>query len=434
MKSMSSSDRREVFLKYLADIYLQNSDLPILKDTIYYELSRFKISDGKICRLSNDSLVGVQLQLNNKFRNNDKVVTFLSSTGYYWVIQNRVDMSEYDYFKYINNGVKLYVMAKANNIYKIADALFDFMINENIVMECKISKEMRNDALVCRILNKDDAIKICDFLNKLRYKFSSCNNPFMYSYGSVSVALDGNLTYNNILVSLLKIYLEEKRSTNSLEDVSCTDFTSFIREQMKFYENCDDKVYDNNVKIVNLILGNLDDELKLDDFFEIVDEESDAYEKISFSKNDEDKVLYVINSLANYYSVSYVHKIIMNYIETGNVNLFTRCDDIRTIISNNFTKEDVKNIISILGWKALVAASKLTYNKYGTEQLINATDKLLHSEEISGFTRDNDVRSYLGLVIPSMLLREVIENKMEEKSIELTTESLTDLVLDEIEV
>ena len=430
---MSRSEERELFLKYLADIYLQNPDLPILKDTIYYELSRFNISDEKASRLVNDSLVGVQLQLNNKYRNNDKVVTFLSPTGYFWVIQNRVDMTEEEYFRSINNGVKLYVMAKANNIYKIADSLFDYMIDENIVMECKISKEMRNDALVCRITSKEDTIKVCGYLNKLRYKFSTSCNPFMYSDGRVSVVVDGNLTYNNILISLVKAYLEEKRKTNTLEKVSCTEFSCFIKEQIKFYETSNDIEYKDNIKVVNLILGNLNNELELDDFFDDVNVSSSS-NKVSFSKIDEDKVLYVINSLANYYSVADVHKIIMNYIETGNVNLFTRNDDIRAIISNNFSKEDIKNIISILGWKALVAASKLTYNKYGSEQLINATQKLLDNEEISGFTRDNDVRSYLGLVIPSVLLREVIESKIEENSMELTTESLTDLVLEEIKV
>ena len=433
MKSISKNEERDLFLKYLADIYLQNPDLPILKDTIYYELSRFNVCDGERSVLANDSLVGVQLQLNNKFRNNDKVVTFLSSTGYYWVVQNRVNKSEEEYFKDISNGVKLYVSAKANNIYKIADALFNFMIEESIVMECKVSKEMRNDALVCRVTNKEDTIKICEYLKKLRYKFNITGNPFMYSDGRVSVVIDGNLTYNNILISLIKAYLEEKRNTSSLEEVSCAEFCSFIDEQIKFYEISNDAEYRNNVKIANLILDNLNNELELDDFFDDTSVNCSS-NKVIFSKNDEDKVLYVINSLANYYSVGDVHKIIMNYIETGNVNLFTRNDDIRAIISNNFSKEDIKNIISILGWKALVAASKLTYNKYGSEQLINATQKLLDNEEISGFTRDNDVRSYLGLVIPSVLLREVIENKILENSMELTTESLTDLVLEEIKV
>lgn len=432
MKSISKNEERDLFLKYLADIYLQNPDLPILKDTIYYELSRFNVCDGERSVLANDSLVGVQLQLNNKFRNNDKVVTFLSSTGYYWVVQNRVNKSEEEYFKDISNGVKLYVSAKANNIYKIADALFNFMIEENIVMECKVSKEMRNDALVCRVTNKEDTIKICEYLKKLRYKFNITGNSFMYSDGRVSVVIDGNLTYNNILISLIKAYLEEKRNTSSLEEVSCTEFCSFVKEQIMFYETSDDEENRDNVKVANLILGNLNNELELDDFF--AGNRSCSFNKTSFSKCDEDRVLYVINSLANYYSVSDVHEIIMKYIETGNINLFTRKDDVRAIISNNFSKDDVKNIISILGWKALVAASKLTYNKYGSEQLINATQKLLDNEEISGFTRDNDVRSYLGLVIPSVLLREVIENKILENSMELTTESLTDLVLEEIKV
>jgi len=291
---------------------------------------------------------------------------------------------------------------------------------------------MRNDALVCRVSNKEDTIKICEYLKKLRYKFNTSGNPFMYSDGRVSVVVDGNLTYNNILISLIKAYLKEKRNASSLEEVSCTEFCSFIKDQIMFCETSDDKENRDNVKVANLIFNSLNDELELDDFF--AGDRSCSFNKTSFSKNDEDKILYVVNSLANYYSVSDVHGIIMKYIETGNIDLFTRKDDVRAIISNNFSKEDVKNIISVLGWKALVAASKLTYNKYGSEQLISATQKLLDNEGISGFTRDNNVRSYLGLVIPSELLREVIESKIEENSMELTTEKVTDLVLEEIEI
>lgn len=429
MKSINKKDHRDKFLKYFADIYLNNPDIPVLKDTIYYGLSKFNFCEDKVNLGSNDSLVSVQLQLNNKFRNNDGVVTFLSSTGYCWVIQNRVSKNDDEFLKSINNGVKLYISVKPSNIYKIADTLFDFMIDENIVMECKIFKEMRNDVFVCRLTNKDDTLKVCNYLNKFKYKFNTMCNPFLYGDGRVSIVRDNDLSYNNILANLIKIYFEEKRNNNTLLDVSSDDFIFFINKLIESFKLDNNLEYKNYLDVINLIIGTLDNSLKLNDFFEknIICNNN----RRVFSKSDEDKILYVINSLANYYSVSDVHDLIMKYIETGNINLFTRKNDIRTIISNNFSNSDVKNIISDLGWRALVAASKLTYNKYGSEQLFSATQKLLDDEVISGFTRDNDVRSYLGLVIPSQLLKEVIHNKLEESGMDVTNESLSDLVLDE---
>ena len=143
-------------------------------------------------------------------------------------------------------------------------------------------------------------------------------------------------------------------------------------------------------------------------------------------------MLYVINSLTNYYSLSDVHKIIISFIDTGDYRLFTRKDDIRTVVMENFAPLDVKNIVSDLGWKAFIAASRVTYDKYGYDWLFEAIVKYLNSEKISGFTRDGDVRSRLGLVIPPSLLRDVITNKLNENGMDIGVVSLTNLVMQEI--
>lgn len=429
---MKKNEEINLFLKYLADLYLQNPSLPISFDTIYSELSKFVICDNKRIRLDNDSLIGVQLQLNNKFKNNDNVVTFLSSNGYFWVIQNRLGKSDEEYYSDMNSAIKLYVSVKADNIYKVAELLFNFMISENIVMECKVAKEMRNDALVCCITNEEDLLNIRKYLNKLRYKFNVNANPFLYNYGKMGITINGMLSYNYVISNLIKIYLEKRRFLNLLDNVSSEDFNDFIKNKISLCEITDEYNCNYYNKVIKFTLDNLNDELKLEQLFGKSLLENNC--KKTFSKNDEDKILYVINALTNYYSVSDVHEIVMKFIDTGNINLFTKKDGIRTIISNNFSKDDVKNIISELGWKAFIAASRSTYNKYGTEQLFSATQKFLDNGEISGFTRDNNVRSFLGLVIPSELLKEVIESKLSENNLDLTTEVACNFVLEEIEI
>lgn len=448
---MDRSGDRELFLKYLSDIYLQNPDLPILSETIYYELSKFIVCSFEQHKIGNDSLLGIQIELNNKFKNNSSVNTFTSSDGYFWVIENRMGKSDHEFLNDMYNSIKLYVSIDSSNLCKISEDLIDFMISEGIVMQCKIAKIMRNDALVCRIRTKDDVIKVSEYLNDFKYVSSIKPNPFIFDDGHVSISIDGKLLYNTILARLLKEYLEIKRNSDSLENVSCRDFNIFIKEQLKILRGSQRKEifdlyhinsdrYDDFIMILNIISENLGNNFSLDkllEYQEIKNISNDVNGSI-YSIFDEDKILCVINRLAgcSKYSKSDVHLIIMKFIETGNYNLFTRFDDrrdpIRSIVYNNFSPCDVKNIISNVGWQAFVMASKVTYDKYGEEWLFDAIDKYLKTGKISGFTREQEARGRLGLIIPPQLLREVITCKLNERGINVSSISLTNLMLEEI--
>ena len=232
------------------------------------------------------------------------------------------------------------------------------------------------------------------------------------------------------------------RKSNSLDKVNSLDFSNFVKKQisllkgqnklyfMNLYEIKDEDRFKDFIMISNIICKNIDSNLSLDELFKYQGVKNVDSKRI-YSKQEEDKILHVINNLNNYYSVDDIHKIIMQFIESGNYRLFTRKNNIRSIVMDNFAPEDVKNIISDLGWKAFLSASKVTYDKYGSEWLYSAIDKYLNNMGISGFTRDDGVRSRLGLVIPPLLLREKIMNIMFEKGIELNTENLTNLVLEE---
>ena len=120
----------------------------------------------------------------------------------------------------------------------------------------------------------------------------------------------------------------------------------------------------------------------------------------------------------------------MKYIQTGEINLFTRKDVIRQIISKEkFLPNKLKEIISEMGWNALVSAAKETNEKYGKEQVIFGINTLINNHQITGFTNDNNTRSYLGLIIPLNLLIEVIEKKVKEANTELTPDSITSILV-----
>ena len=124
---MDRSKEQELFLKYLSDIYLQNPDLPILSETIYYELAKFTIANQEHF-IKFESLIGVQVRLNNKYKNNSSVDTFTSSDGHFWAIENRMGKNDHEFLSDMYNAIKLYIPVSSDNIYKISESLFDFYV------------------------------------------------------------------------------------------------------------------------------------------------------------------------------------------------------------------------------------------------------------------------------------------------------------------
>lgn len=455
---MNRSTERELFLRYLVDIYQQNPDLPLSYKTIYIELLRFITYDGKQDRIPLDSLVGVQVKLNNKFGSDSGINKYMSSNGDFLVVENRLGKNDDAYLAAIKNGIKLYISVEADNLYKVSELLFNFMVNNGITMQCKVSKEMRNDALICRVTNSDDALKVSEYLNSLNYKSNIRPNPFLFDNGKVCIAIDGVLSFNVILSRLLKEYLLVKRNTHTIEKIALNkdfniseDFNNFIRSQIKFlnssqkkdfmdlYEIDNETKYKDFIRVSELISKNLDNNLIIEELFSYQDIKNidfDSHNELVFEQ-DEDKIKYIMNILACYYSIDHVHKLIMQFIKTGNYDLFTRDygglrNIIRNILENNFTKEDIKNIISNLGWRALISASKVTYDKYGEKQLLGAIENLFDGNEMNIFTNDYEVRSYLTFIIPPELLKSVIIDKLNENGKSISSVSLYELIFYEI--
>ena len=225
---MSKNEERELFLKYLVDVYFKNLNISVSSDIIYHELSRFNANNGENSIIDNDSLIGVQLGLNNKFKNNSKVNTFTSRDGYFWAIENRCGKDDKEFLSDMYNSIKMYISVDLDNIYKTSELLFSYMIDNNIVMQCKISKSMRNDALVCRVSGREAVLKICEYLESLNYESKIKPNPFLIENGKVSMAMDGRLSYNYTLATLLEQFFYTKKSKKLLDEVNCGQFNEFV--------------------------------------------------------------------------------------------------------------------------------------------------------------------------------------------------------------
>lgn len=441
------SKEREYFFKHLSDMYIQNPKLNISYSGVYDELIRFCICDDQECFVDRDSLVGVQVKLSNKYRQNNNVS--ISGDDAFWKIYFRNGYSDNEFKNVMHNGVKLYIAVDAKDLYRISSLVFDYMIKEKIVMHCKIPNFMRTDVLVCRIENMESANKVIEYVNSLNYKPIIKFSPFIYTERNVGIAMDGSSSYTNVLAKFLCEYLKMKKETNSLDNMCDSDFAMFIDNQIsllksdekeqyiKLYQIDGNEKYRDHIMIGSIIYKNLNESMSLDDLTQYANYKEVFTQDLDFIyfDSEEIKMKYVIYSMDAYYSVDEVHMRIMKFIETGDYTLFTRDGEknIRAIMCNNFTPSDALKVISRIGWKALVEVSRITYNKNGYEQLATAICELYEGKGLLSFTNDGYVRSCLGLVIPPVLLKDVIINKLMEKNMEISSDSLFQLILEEID-
>lgn len=441
---MTKSEERNLFLRKLAKIYAQNPDLPITKDTIYRKLSSFNVYNDNDEQLARISLLNVQLSLNEKYKNDERVKTFTFGKGYFWVIENRGGLSEEDYHNKMVNAIKLYIPVGSTDINYIADSLFEFMIKEGIINQSKIAKEFRNDALVVRVSTKEEAKKVIDFYHeKFGFDCRVKPNPFIPNDDKVAVAMDGRLSYNTVLAKSLELYYKKKRQEDSLDKVDEKDFQKFLNKELLAFKNGDNKemlaAYGLNDarKVLNymvingVISGNISGAVNMKNLFNYQKVEGEIKNFDSGAKRI--SLLYIMNNLNNKYGKDGMHKIINYYLDTGDINAFTRENDVRKMAFLNFDPTTLEKMLGEISYSALVDASFETDKKYGTEQLGYAIGKLFREYKIDGFTNTNDVRSYLGFIANDRIMHNVLLAKMNERNLEYTYENVYNMILEEIE-
>ena len=240
---MSKIEERKLFFEHIKKIYMQNPDFEVTPDTIYNELSLFNVQDGKQMRISNDNLIKTQARLSNYFRKREPAICF--SKGPFFAIENRNGYDDKTFYDKINTSIKLYIACDIKNLYNVTSLVFNYMIDENIITQSKIAKEMRNDVLVVRVSTMEEAEKVSKFVNSLDYNSSVSYNPYILSDGKVGMTYDGTLSYNNTLSLLMNSYFNTKKNSNSLDKSTMEDFVNFIKREVLLCINDSEYLHDN---------------------------------------------------------------------------------------------------------------------------------------------------------------------------------------------
>ena len=408
---MNKRSEQELFLNYIRDIYLAYPSLEINDDTIYNELSHFYEENGIRKRIGNNGLLlNVQQSLAKKFGYK------FSSGGYFWFYENRKNYGDTDYYNKLYDAIKLYISVDAENLYDVTRKVIEYIQKENVLTQTKVAKNMRNDVLVVRVANGEEAKKVIDFVNGLGYKSSIKPNPFVFSSGKASITRDGSLSYNGTVCNMITNYLRDCRFRNKMDSANIDGLYKYIndtikklkgpykKEAMQLYQIDTERKYKDILMTLNIISKNLDGTITLEEIFE-EEKGKNVSSTSTIKKDDKDKIKYVLSGLSKYYSTSDIHSIMMQYISDGRLEHFTRRDNIRQVMSS-FTPEKLDALLTEMSYNALIDAVIATKEKYpNINQAEYAIKLFVINSDLSGFTNDNNSRSYLGLVsLPTKII------------------------------
>ena len=416
---MTVNEEREVFLRTISSYFKKNSNIPLEKKYIYSYLVSHTIKDGYLQGIPRKSLVNVQLHLNEKYKGLEGINTFTGPkpNNVFWVIENRGQMKDKNFYEDIKDSIKLYLPVDASNIYEVSTKVLDYIIKEGIHIQAKIAKNIRSDVFVIRVLDKDKLDKLLNYINSLDYNSKSKPNPFALNVGRVSITKDGMMSYNTVLAEYITEYLKSER-----EEVTLENFKKFMHKQINKIPSSNKNKY----MIVDLIIKNLENTLTLEELLSYNQKVVVDNRVTQVSEEDKNNILRLINGLNVFYNLEETHKRIEMYLATGNINYFTRQNGIRKFVEEHLPVEQMRAALYEMGWSALVNSIDETYKKYGELQVIKAVERIVDVGSIEGLTNTNNARSYLGFITSPELLQKIIL-KQASSSINIENQSIEDI-------
>lgn len=286
------------------------------------------------------------------------------------------------------NCVKMYIPLDYAHLYEGANRIFDFLARENICHRSKISSKFRFDNIVVRLPNLEDAKKLQNFIDNDAYiqKGLMKGNVFSFQNNGISYAMDGMLSYNCYLSSLISEYINEMNVNQrvTVQDVSVHSFQQYVRnisnnfDSMKFHllpqeksscylkENIADAY--GIIRLLDMALSS-NDMKKFEEHFQFLNhkmgratlleaiENGFELEKASSEDNSKEELLkeFILTTMKKY-PRGYDKKktdvsglqYILSYLN-GNDKSVTRDHDLRNRMKNEISRDEIWQIINSSG-------------------------------------------------------------------------------------
>lgn len=219
----------DCFLKYFRDLATANPNYDISRNNIYYELTRLGVPEGE--RYHDNQSCGNFESWINSFYKDKNIDVFVDENWDYFCQFQTGDVAKYE------NHIKAFVPLNKKHIKNGTSLIFDFLSKNNIPHLSKVTKHIRNDGIIIKLTDIDDAIALQKFIDNTPYFKNSCveSNPFMINNGCISYTCDGLLSFNDVLSSYIKIYIDHHKKLNTLYLISAENFINFIAKQYGYW-------------------------------------------------------------------------------------------------------------------------------------------------------------------------------------------------------
>jgi len=340
------------------------------------------------------------------FKNiSDIEVYSATQNPYFLLFENNFYVSD------AHDAIKFYVPLKPEVVNNGAKVLFEFLAKNKIEHASKIGKDVRNDAVVLRVKSLDDYDLIANFIQSTPYLRDNMldSNPFVASKNGICLAHDGLQSYNQILSIYLSSYIktlsEHEKSTGIKPVVDVDSFLNHINNiyTSVFVEGCD--YGDTYGRHSNKSLGfDVNSVQEMADYLIITEQMLIALDK---TKNVDDSLNYLSNidsdfrkSKENDIANLSVYK--KKEKEAKMDSLFSFLESIHA--EHKAREETSKN-------ELLISALMETYSKKGSEWLEQALYECIIHSSFNGFTRENNSRQILIDNFSSKDIEEIIKCK-----------------------
>ena len=241
------------FLLMVRDFIKENPNLTIEErnDLIYKLLTHqgVPISEQKIDFKDN----GTFYRLLSYFNNRNHLRALINpKRSYFCLFTNSKGQ-----FKQSSESIKIYVPQDATHLETTAKLLFDYLDKNNYCHISKIGKRVRFDNIVIRMKDKNEALKLLDFIKNNKYIQEGLikSNPFAYSHNGIAIACDRDMSYNLTITSLINLYMKNIEDNNAFDKVSVEDYIRFINIYYRYhfikYNDIGDTISDFNISGAN---------------------------------------------------------------------------------------------------------------------------------------------------------------------------------------
>lgn len=360
----------ENYLAFFRDIYQQNQINAINCNSVYYYLIRDRETYQEIKPYHSKWI--------KKFRNIPNIKVFVDENWSYFCqfvnsdIRNNINNE--------HNELKVYISVDEHHIDKAATDIFKFLAAHNIKHISKIGSDERRDAIVIRLENENDLPLLQNFVhnNKNIKKGLIKSNPFLITDGIMGYAMDGELSFNSVISKYISNYLYQKKINNQLNSVCLQDFflycsniynSTFVNGNdnalIEFCQNfdtyLDPKLLNNYREVSKLILTSMQtNDLRY--LMEHVKEVKNPYHKQNEinkientlhnkqhqtktpSSNINQDVELCLDTMFKRFEYTQAITNIKEYIQTSNPTYLTSQNNVRKIISKNYSIQEFSNI------------------------------------------------------------------------------------------